>query len=149
MLLLPVVRLIPALDPKAMLRGAGCVVRERLKPLGRVVVTDRVAKERLKPLAVLSCRLCCPRAHHSRWRCCRLAVVLFEARTNTDGRVGSAGCIANERINTVRRVLSPVVLLRAHFQTGGRVKAAGGVAFECIKTGGRVVARRLCCCGAP
>ena len=87
MLLLPVVRLDPALKPNAMLnepvvlfrahenRGrvgaAGGVAKERRNADGGVVVASGVVNERIEDhRPCCSCRLCCFGAHKHRWPCC-------------------------------------------------------------------------------
>ena len=71
--------------------------------------------------------------------CCVTVAGFVELQgINSGGRVSDAGCVAQERMKTVGRVVVGIVVLKST-KTVGRVVAAGPVPSERISAGGRVV----------
>ena len=77
-----------------MLCVAGCVAKERINTVGRVVAAGGVAKERIRTVGRVGAAGC-----------------VAKERLKTGGRVVAAGCVAKERMKPVAVLSPPVVLL--------------------------------------
>src|SRR5216683_1436943 len=90
--------------PQRYVEASGCVVKERIKTVGCVVVAGCVVKKR----AFADC-------------CVTVTGHVAKERPTTDGRIVIGGCVASERIKTDRRVVA-----------AGRIANERIIALNCV-----------------